>query len=395
MRVLLLCLVIELLGLGIIVPLLPFMALNLGASALDVTLLIATQSLALLLTVPFWGRASDIWGRRPVLLVSFFGTAVSFVILALADELWMLFVGRALAGLLSGEMAAGPAYIADVTSPQRRARAMGYLGATFAMGFVIGPFLGGVLAGGDVANADYRTPTLLAAGLAGTSVVLAFFFLRESRDPEAERRRRPPRSFKRFLVTLRFPYLPLVFSVLFLFGYVFASMESTLALWTEAQHGWGPLQVGYLLAFSGAVAVVVQAGLIGPLSRRYGETRLIVAAAVLLGIGMALVPLSGGVPLLLVALASFAAGFGLGNPALQSLVSRLSHADRTGGALGLSQSTTSLSRVLGPPVAGFLFEKLGRDAPYFAGGLVMILVVVLADNLRRRVARNPRLSQAD
>lgn len=397
MRLLLACIFIELVGLGMMIPLIPFMALRFGAGPQEVTLLSATFSLALLLAVPFWGRASDRWGRKPVLLVSFAGTMASFSLLAVADALWMLFLARALAGLLSGEMAAGPAYIADVSAPENRAKSMGLLGAAFGLSFVIGPGLGAALAGGDPATADFRTPALIATGLATTALVLAVLFLPESRTRAAAERPKPaaPRGWRAVLADLHFPNLPLVALILFLIGCVFSSMESTLALWTNEALAWGPRQVGYLLVFAGLVAVVVQGGLIGPLNRRFGETRLVIAAAALLGLGMALLPLATGLPLLLPAVACLAAGFGLGNPALQSLISQLSGRERAGGALGVGQATTSAARVTGPPVAGFLFETLGRGAPYFAGALVMVVVVLLATALRRRVGDRPAAQPAE
>jgi DHA1 family tetracycline resistance protein-like MFS transporter len=389
MRLLLACIFIELLGFGIIIPLLPFMALKLGAGPQEVTLLVATHSLAVLLTAPLWGRLSDRWGRKPVLLIAFLGAAGAFLILAFADTLWMLFAARALAGALSGDLVGGPAYISDVSPPERRAKSMGLLGAAFALSFTIGPGLGAALAGGDPATADFRTPALLSTGLAVAAFVLGLVLLPESRRPGSAPKAAGGRSLRRIVAELHYPNLPLITAILFLIGIVFVSMESTIALWSADALDWGPRQVGYLFTFAGIVAIIFQGGLIGPLSRRFGEARLVVGAAVLLGLGMALVPLSQGLPLLLVAIACLAAGFGLGNPSLHSLISRLSHADRTGGALGLGQAANSLARVVAPPCAGFLFETLGRGAPYVAGAAVMLLVLALAEGLRRRVGLHP------
>ena len=365
MPLLLLTLFLELLGLGILIPLLPFLAIELGAGPQEVTLLVATQSLALLVSVPLWGLASDRWGRKPVILISFAGTALAFLVIALADQLWLLFLARALAGTASGDLAAGPAYIADVTTPERRARAMGLLGATFAAGFVIGPALGATLAGDDPSLASFRLPLFIAAGLAGLGFVVAALFLRESRAGRRGGPHAAARSLRTILAALHFPKLPLIASILFLFGFVFAGMESTLAIWSEAQLGWGPRQVGYLLTFAGVI-----------------------------GAGMALIPFVTALPLLMLAVACLSGGYSLGNPSLQSLISRLSHVERTGGALGLGQSTISLSRVAGPPGAGFLFENQGRAAPYFAGALIMVLVVLLAERLRHQVGMTPEAAAA-
>ncbi|MDH3970215.1 MAG: MFS transporter, partial [Rhodospirillales bacterium] len=280
MRLLLACLFIELLGMGIMIPLLPFMALEFGAGPQEVTLLVATNSLMVLIMAPIWGRLSDRWGRKPVLLTAFLGASAAFLLMAFADSLWMLFVARALAGSLSGDIAAGPAYVSDVSTPERRAKSMGLLGAAFALSFTIGPGLGATLAGADPATADFRTPALLSAGLAATAFVLGLIFLPESRRPGAQPKPEAGRNLRRILAELHYPNLPLITAILFLIGFVFVSMESTIALWSAEALAWGPRQVGYLFTFAGLVAIVFQGGLIGPLSRRFGEARLVLGAAV-------------------------------------------------------------------------------------------------------------------
>ncbi len=393
MRLLFACIFLDLLGFGIIIPLLPFMALQLGADAQQVTLLIAVYSLSQLVMLPLWGRISDRWGRRPVLLVGFAGILGAFLLLAFADALWMLFLARVLAGALSGDLAAAPAYVADITPPERRARGMGLLGAAFGLAFVFGPAIGGLLAGDDPATADYRLPCLLAAGLAAAVLVAGFLFLPESRSPQAaaQAAARPPAATLRgWLTQLGYPHIALITAILFLVGAVFSGMESTLALWGAAVLDWGPRQVGYVFVYAGVVAIVFQAGLVGPATRRFGEARVVVGAAVLLGLGLLVLAQAAALPLLLVAVGCLAAGFGLGNPALQSLISRLSGAERTGGALGLGQATSSLARVVGSVTAGWLFQNLGPSWPYLVGSGLMVVAIALAERLRRRIPLRPR-----
>ncbi len=394
MRLLFGLLFLDLLGFGIVVPLLPFMAERLGAGPKEVTFLIATYSAALLLVAPIWGRISDRIGRKPVLLVSFVGTASAFAIMGFADQLWMLFLARGLAGLLSGDIAASPAYVADITDPKSRAKSMGMLGAAFGLAFTIGPGIGATLAGSDPGPEIYRTIPLISAGLSLTTLVLAFFFLPESLTAERRRTGRQADGQRQSLFSVfRFRHMGMVVLVIFMISSAFAAMESTLALWAEAILGWGPREVGYLFVLAGVTAVICQGGLIGPLTRRLGEPRVVLLCGVLLTSGMASIALAEEVARLALGVVCLAAGFGLGNPALQSLVSRLSPAERTGSALGISQSTSSFARVCGPPAAGLLFEAKGPSAPYFAGTLVMLGVVLMAVVLMARLRDEPALSQ--
>ena len=222
------------------------------------------------------------------------------------------------------------------------------------------------------------------------TLVIAAFFLPEPRRAkdraagEVKAAGTPP---QRLIAALHFRHIGLIVLIIFLISFVFSSMESTLALWSEVQLAWGPRQVGYLFMFAGVIAVICQGGLIGPLTRRFGEAWVVVGATFVLALGMWGVAVAQSLPPLLFAVACLAAGFGLGNPALQSLVSRLSQTETTGGALGLSQSTSSFARVCGPPLAGLLFERFGHAAPYVFGGLVMMAVVVLAGALRQRLSR--------
>ncbi len=247
MPLLVFCLFTDLLGFGIIIPLLPFMALRLGASPQDVTLLVATYSLALLFAAPLWGRVSDRIGRKPVLLLSFLGTTCAFLVMAFADALWMLFAARAIAGLMSGDIAAAPAYVSDITTPERRARAMGLIGAAFGLAFCIGPGIGAYLVGAEAQPEDFRNLPLLSAALSFLTFLIALIFLPESRKPGNGEDKAPVPLGERLrvgLAALHFPFLGLIAAIIFLVGYSFSTMESTIALWAEAMLDWGPREVG-------------------------------------------------------------------------------------------------------------------------------------------------------
>jgi len=396
LRLLFLVIVVDLIGFAAILPSLPFYAEYYGAGPDTVALVIATYSFCNFLVAPFWGRLSDRVGRKPVLLISFAGSIVSYLALALAGSLTALFVARALAGFLTANLIAAQAYVSDITTPTGRARGMGMIGAAFGVAFVIGPTVGGLIVGGDATPAAYARPAFLASGLSGLALVLALFLLAESRGrgadgalSEAAMGNGRLGRLAVFLRSFRHPILALLIGISFFTAFVFASMESTFALWAERALAWGPREVGYAFAFAGLVAAVTQGGLVGPLSRRFGEPVLLAQAAIALGLGMVLIPLAGGLVVLLVGVGLLAFGIGIGNPSLQSLVSKQAAADQRGGALGVNQSAASFARIVGPAWAGLLFAQFGRAAPYYAAVAVAALALLLALRLIARVAVLP------
>lgn len=380
MPVLFLIVFVDLVGFGIIIPLLPFYGEFHNATPAQVGLLMATYSFFQFLAAPVWGRLSDSIGRKPVLVASLGGIALAYVWLAYAEELWMLFAARALAGAMAGNIAVAFAYVADVTTADNRAKGMGMVGAAFSLGFIFGPAIGGLLAGSDPHDADYRTPALAAAGLSAGALALSIVLLKESLSVENRARQRalPRRSrWRQLRASLAQPDLGLIIGLAFLASLVFSGMETTFAMWSRRQFGWGPEQNGYLFAYVGLLSAVIQGGLIGILAKRFGEGRLIVNGALALAAGMVLIPLSHSVPMLLVAMTIVAYGFSLVTPTLNSLVSLKVPPDAQGGAMGVTRSATTMARILGPMWAGALFFYLGRDWPYFTGAAVMVVVALL------------------
>jgi len=380
MLILFFIVLIDLIGFGVIIPLLPFYAEFFQASPATVGLVMATYSFTQFLAAPFWGRLSDRVGRRPVLLVSLAGAAVSYVWLGFAETLWMLFAARAVGGFMAGNISAAFAYVADITTRENRAKGMGAIGAAFGLGFIAGPAVGGILAGSDPLNADYQSPAFAAAGLSVTALVLAFFILKESLPIEIRQKlaKNPPQKrFAMFREALKRKNIGLLIGLTFLATFAFAGLESTFAMWSRRQFGWGPEQNGYLFAYVGLLSAFIQGGLVGRLARRFGEASLIIQGATALALGVLLIPFSQNLVVLILAISIAGYGFSVISPSLNSLISLQVGEDEQGGIMGVTRSASTMARFTGPAWAGFLFATLGRDWPYYGGALVMVVVVIL------------------
>jgi len=382
MPTLFLIVLVDLIGFGLVIPLLPFYGLRFAASPQQVTVLLAVYSLMQLFTAPLWGRLSDRVGRRPVLMVSMAASVLAYLWIGSATALWMLFAARALAGACAGNIAAAQAYIADITSPEDRAKGMGLIGAAFGLGFIIGPALGGLLAGNDPVTADVETPAWVAAVLSFLALCGVGLLLTESLSAEQRRNLRPSRNrLAAILDVLRRPVLSRLILIFFLVILAFAGMESTFALWAIAQFGWGPGQVGYVFAYVGMLSALLQGGLIGRLTRSFGEQRLLFCGLAMIGAGLLVLPLARGYVILALAVSALALGMGLTQPSLNSLISRRAGREEQGEVLGVSQSVGSLSRVLGPAAAGFFFGEFGHNAAFLWGAVLVAVALIVAAKL--------------
>jgi DHA1 family tetracycline resistance protein-like MFS transporter len=385
MPILFLIVFIDLLGFGLVIPLLPFYGLHFGAGTTEVTWLLGVYSLAQLFSSPVLGRLSDRMGRKPILLLGLACSALSYLWLGLSDQLWMLFAARFFAGAGAGTVGAVFAYVADTTTPDKRAKGMGIIGAAFGLGFTLGPALGGLVSGDHPSMTQLGIPAFVAAGLSAVAFVLTLFLLRESLPEEARHAGpRPSRlEFARRIVFHR-PVLRNLIVIGFIVTSAFAALESTFALWSHETFDWGPRQIGLMFFYVGAVLTVIQGGLIGPLTRRFGETRLLITATILLFAGMIGIPFLTSVPPLMAINLAFAGGMALFGPSSNSLISREAAIDERGGILGVSQSTQSLARVIGPLIAGPLFTGFGRNAPYWAAAVAMAIAAIMAFGLLRK-----------
>jgi DHA1 family tetracycline resistance protein-like MFS transporter len=362
---------IDLLGFGIIIPLLPYYAESFGASAFAVGMLGTSYSLMQFLFAPVWGRWSDRIGRRPIILVGLLGSGVSYLLLAYADSIALVFAARVLGGIAGANVPTAQAYIADVTTPENRAKGMGMIGAAFGLGFIFGPALGGVLSRWGAA-----TPMYFAAALSLANFIAAWFLLPESRTGHAER----PSAGRMALVrhALGRPELALLLSLFFIVTSAFSGFEATFALYAERRFGFTAQSIGYVFAFIGVVLSVVQGMLVGRAVKRFGERRVVPFAVAAIGIGLALVPVAGSVPVLLAVLGLLSAGMGFNGPSLTAMISKLADADEQGGMLGLAQSLSALGRIVGPAWGGFLFDRFGIGVPYLSAGVIMVVAFAVA-----------------
>ena len=379
---------IDLVGFGIIIPILPLYAERHGASKFEIGLLLAVYSLAQFVFAPVLGALSDRIGRKPVLAVSLFGTAVASFVLGFASELpgalWLIFAARILDGITGANIAAAQAYVADVTPAEKRAKGLGLIGMAFGLGFVLGPAIGGLLSTIDPTLPFYAVGVLAAANAIAMLVRLPEPERHISFSAEAGTR------FSRLTAALRSPETRLLLVVAMLTMTAFAAMEATLALLLKERFGFDQAGASFLFAFVGIVMAVVQGGLVGKMVDRLGERPLIVFGAALLATAFALLaaPLPATLGILLPALAMLSVGIGLHNPSVTGLVSRLTPASQQGSALGVTQSMSSIGRIVGPLVGGALYH-FGWSLPYYAGAAIMVVALAFAVYYNATVA--PRL----
>lgn len=367
----LLAVLLDLLGFGLVIPLISFYAEGTGATERQAIALLGIYSLAQFLFAPLWGSLSDRWGRRPIMLLSIGMTAVSLAAFALAAELWLLFLFRFLHGAFAANISTAQAYVADVTTPEERAAGMGLIGAAFGVGFTLGPWVGG-----ELSVYGLTAPIWLAAGLSAVNLVWAFFGLPES----PHRAARPARSFR----GLRHPVVGMAIALTFVATLAFAMMEFTFPLVAEHRWAMDERMVGRLFGLIGVIGIVIQGGLIRPLVRVLGEPRLV-------GLGYAfnvagLLLLAGVRPGagLYGACAAVAIGASLANPSLQSLISRGAGEDEQGAVLGTNQSLSALARAVAPWGALVLYSPAMRVGPFLAAAALMAVAIVVAVPATRR-----------
>lgn len=377
---------LDLIGFGMIIPVFPFYAQKVGLEPASVIFFLGLYSLGQLVGAPIWGAWSDRIGRRPVLLLTLLANAAASWMLAYADDGLTLGISRVVAGLAAGNISAAYAYTTDITTDETRPKALGLLGSAFGLGFILGPALGGLLAGSN--PDDIGALARVAHGAAVLSLVafvLTFFRLPESLPPDKRAQKGGPRVSLR--AQFQRPVLrDLLMSTVIVVAAV-ALFQSTLALFAADRLAVGPRTLGWIYGFVGVISVVVQAGVIGTLTKRFGAANLTRAGALLIAIGLACIPPVQSMGFLLLALALFGVGSALFNPSMSGLVAATAEPHERGAVLGAYQSAASLGRVIGPFLASAVARATSLSWPFIIGAVVSMGGVLLIHTRPKTVVR--------
>ena len=368
---------IDMMGLLIVLPLLPFYAKNMGANATTIGLLMAAFSFAQLVTASLWGKLSDRYGRRPVLLSALLASAVGYVIFAYADSIALLFVSRLAQGAGGSMTGVANAYVSDSVAPEDRAKALGWLSAATNLGVMIGPAISAL-----AVTVSPRAPGLVAAALCLANVVSAWRWLPESAQPRREPTAGEPAprpSVRRALRrVLSHPTLP-VSAVIWIYTagmMAFFAMNAVLALYLGHRFGVTEKTIGWFFTYVGAASIVMRVLVLGPAVRRWGELGVMRLGMLALALGLATIPLPAGIPGFAAVVLLIPIGTALLFPATSSLVSRYAERSEVGQALGIQQSFGAVSRMVGPVWAGLAFQHLGVSTPFWIGSVLMLLALL-------------------
>jgi DHA1 family tetracycline resistance protein-like MFS transporter len=359
---------IDLLGFGIVIPILPYFAKEFGASARTLGFLMASYSAMQFIFSPIWGSLSDKIGRRSVILISLLGGTIAFSILGFAKSLMWLFAGRILSGITSANISTASAYITDITTPENRAKGMGLIGASFGLGFIFGPAIGGLLF-----KYGYSAPMFAAALLSLIDFILAFFILKEPKVHTPIQKRKIS-GIKNVLTDPRAFYGVLLF---FLSTLAFTQVEVSFALFMLSRFQFNATQSGMMLALMGVVGAIIQGGLIGKLSKKFGEVNLIFFGFIFLSLGLLGVSLTYQIFVTSLFIVLSAIGNGCVNPSLSSLTSQGAQEETRGAVMGIYQAGSALARILGPLLGGYLFDKFGEGTPFSVAALFYLIGIFI------------------
>jgi len=363
-------------GFGIIIPVLPFYAEEIGANPTELGLLMAVYSLMQLIFAPMWGQVSDRIGRKPVMMIGIAGLAVSFFIQAISTELWMLFAARVLGGILSAaNMPTAMAYVADITTEENRGKGMGIVGAATGLGFVFGPAIGGIFS-----KISLSTPFYLASGSSFITLMLVFILLKESKLKNSQSSKEKTSIWKAFNGAIS-----ILFVVQLLISLSLSGLEATFAYFAAKKAGLDSIQLGYIFMIMGFGSAMVQGGLVGKMTKKYGESSVILGGMIVSAVGFCLILLVHNFTTAAIYLTIFGLGNGVIRPSVSSLLTKTSTAGH-GSSTGLLSSFDSLGRIIGPPLGGWLFS-MAVGLPYISGAIITIVAFLLFVVFRPKVIK--------
>ncbi len=380
---------IDLVGFGIIVPLNPYLAETFGATPLEVGLLMSVYSLMQFLFSPFWGQLSDRIGRRPVILLSLVGAGLSHLSFAFATQFWGLMLARGLAGLFGGNISTAMAYMADITEEKDRSKGMGLIGAAFALGFILGPTLGGLFAVvgmslGAEPPLGQSFPAVIAGLICLVNSFFAWLWLPESRTGSSPAQARGQR-LKRIANTLSSPVLGTLMFVLFFNTFALAHIEASLFLFVQDKFAWTLTQASFGFAYIGLIMVISQGYLIRVLVPKYGERKVLAVGLSLAFIGFLVCSVGSELWILTIGVTALGFGNALATPSLNGSISLLTARDSQGHSLGVSQSLSSLARIVGPPTGGYLYQSVGAGSPFVFAAVSIFIGGVLTWRLGSKI----------
>ncbi|MEM9220040.1 MAG: MFS transporter [Cyanobacteria bacterium P01_F01_bin.150] len=380
LAILLVSVLMDYIGAGIVIPLLPFYAQSFGASPMEIGLLIGAYPLMGVFAVMLWGSLSDRIGRRPALLFNIAGTTLYFLWLSFSNSFWMLLIARILGGTCSASLVIAQSYVSDLTTTDNRTKMLSILGGVAGIGFVIGPAIGGILAGDNPTSPNFYLPNLIIAIASGLTCGLAFAilprFTRKITTPTSQNIRSLKQFFSDIQKIFQRPLIGMFTTLEFIVVAAGMGVQAIFALWCEEQFNWGPQQFCYLIIFYCFVTAFIQLSVTGRLARWLGEPKLLVISLYAMVMGLFLIPVSTTVPQLLMAMLFSIFAEATFYPTRTSLLSQLSGAKQQGKTLGLMQAVTGLSRFLGATWAGFLFGTLGKNWPYWISLILVIMGTV-------------------
>lgn len=384
--------VIDMIGFGIAIPVLgPFARTTFGASGLMVGAIGSAFSLAQFVVAPFLGRLSDRIGRKPVIVVSLFGTAIASLVTGLAGSVWVLFAARAFDGASGATIGVAQAAVSDIVGPRRRAQALGMIGAAFGVGFTVGPALGALAAW----IGDRRTPFYVAAALAAANAVAAIVRIPETKGTRLVEEAEAARTGAGLARTWRENDLPTLIVVSAVSMFAFSAFEQTFSIFGQDRIGFTESTAGIAFVVVGVVVSVVQGGLVGPAVRSMGDGRLLLVGLALTAVGLGVLSLTRGWWLLVPALVLLSAGQGFASPTMSSSLANRIDPARRGEVLGVSQSWGSLARVLGPLAGGVAFDHVGVPAPFVGGAVLFGVCLLLLLRVRPPGNSGARSSEVD